>query len=498
MGINMNSVQFMKKVNDLYKFSALLGHLGWDQKTCMPAKGAEARGEMMAWLATERHSRLCAPEFKDLLSKLEKEELDNDLGVNVKEMRREYDKAIKLPSEFVARFTKARSEALVTWEQARAESDFSLFSSHLETLIALTRQKIDYLGVQNTPYDVLLDDYEMDMTVDDYDPLFVGLKSRLVPLLKEITNSEVELPKLPKEMVFCTTKQEEFCLKVSTKMGFDFEAGRMDRSTHPFCAGLWPGDTRFTTRFDEKDPFSCLYAVMHESGHGLYEQGLPKEYSFSPRGQSISLGIHESQSRLWENQIGRTTAFWKVVLPWLKGEFPNFPDWSAEVVDLLVNEVKPDYIRVEADEVTYNLHIMLRYEMEKLIFNQELPVENIPETWNQMFEDWFGIEVNNDANGCLQDIHWSMGAFGYFPTYTLGNLYAAQLLKKMSGQLGDIDMLIESGDWSKIQVWLRKNVHQKGSQSTAAELIEEITGSAPSPEPFLNYIENKYRRLYKL
>ena len=494
----MSSVEFMKRVNNLYRFSALLGHLGWDQQTFMPAKGAESRGEMMAWLAAERHSRLCDPEFGNLLSELEANDMDNDLASNVKEMRRQYNQAVKLPSDFVSQFTRARSDALIAWEQARAKSDFSLFSSHLKTLISLTRQKIEYLGVQDTPYDVLLDDYEMGMTVADYDPLFVGLKSRLVPLLQEITNSEVKLPKLPKEMLFSADEQEEFCLRVSRNMGFDFGAGRMDQSTHPFCAGIWPGDTRFTTRFDEKDPFSCLYAVMHESGHGLYEQGLPKEHSFSPRGQSVSLGIHESQSRLWENQIGRTTAFWRIALPWLKEEFPDFPDWDAKTVDLLVNEVKPDYIRVEADEVTYNLHIMLRYEMEKLIFNQELSVEKIPETWNQMFEDWFGIEVDKDSNGCLQDIHWSMGAFGYFPTYTLGNLYAAQLLETVSKQLGDIDTLVESGNWSGIQVWLRENIHQKGSQSSATELIEEITGSAPSPKPFLNYVENKYRRLYKL
>ena len=494
----MSSVEFMKRVNDLYRFSALLGHLGWDQKTFMPTKGAKSRGEMMAWLAAERHSRLCDPEFENLLSELEAPDIDNDLAFNVEEMRRQHNKAVKLPSEFVSQFTKAKSDSLIAWEQARAKSDFSLFSSHLETLISLTRQKIEYLGVQNTPYDVLLDDYEMGMKVTDYDPLFVGLKSRLIPLLQEITNSEVELPKLPREILFSADGQEKFCLRVSRKMGFDFEAGRMDRSTHPFCAGIWPGDTRFTTRFDKKAPFSCLYAVMHESGHGLYEQGLPKEHSFSPRGQSVSLGIHESQSRLWENQIGRTTAFWRIALPWFKEEFPDFPNWDAKTVDLLVNEAKPDYIRVEADEVTYNLHIMLRYEMEKLIFNQGLSVEKIPETWNQMFEDWFGIEINTDSNGCLQDIHWSMGAFGYFPTYTLGNLYAAQLLKTMSEQLGDIDTLIESGNWSEIRVWLRENIHQKGSQSSAVELIEEITGSTPSPVPFLNYVENKYRRLYKL
>ena len=284
----MSSVEFMKRVNDLYRLSALLGHLGWDQKTFMPAKGAESRGEMMAWLAAERHSRLCDPEFANLLSELETRNIDNDLVPNVKEMRRQYDKAIKLPSTFVSQFTKARSEALISWEQARAKSDFSLFSPHLETLISLTRQKIEYLGVQDTPYDVLLDDYEMGMKVIDYDPLFAGLRSKIVPLLQEITNSEVELPKLPKGMLFSVVGQEKFCLRVSREMGFDFEAGRMDRSTHPFCSGIWPGDTRFTTRFDDKAPFSCLYAVMHESGHGLYEQGLPKEHSFSPRGQSVS------------------------------------------------------------------------------------------------------------------------------------------------------------------------------------------------------------------
>ena len=287
----MSSVQFMKKVNDLYRFSALLGHLGWDQKTCMPVKGAEARGEMMAWLAAEGHSRLCDPEFGNLLSELEANDMDNDLASNVKEMRRQYNQAVKLPSDFVSQFTRASSDALIAWEQARAKSDFSLFSSHLKTLISLTRQKIEYLGVQDTPYDVLLDDYEMGMTVADYDPLFVGLKSRLVPLLQEITNSEVKLPKLPKEMPFSADEQEEFCLRVSRNMGFDFEAGRMDQSTHPFCAGIWPGDTRFTTRFDEKDPFSCLYAVMHESGHGLYEQGLPKNTHFLLEGNQLLLGF---------------------------------------------------------------------------------------------------------------------------------------------------------------------------------------------------------------
>ncbi len=490
--------QFMTQVNDLYKFQAIQGHLGWDQETIMPAKGAAARGEILAWLASQGHEKLIDPKFGELISQLENEELDNFLAANVKEMRRKYDEAVKIPTEFVAEFTKTRSEALIAWQQARKESDFSLFSSHLEKLISLTRQKIEYLGCEDTPYDVLLDEYEVGMKVSDYDPLFSELKERLVPLLSKIMQSGVEIPRLPENLIFAEKKQQKFCNEVSKAMGFDFEAGRMDISTHPFCAGLWPGDTRFTTRFDEKDPFSCLYAVMHESGHGLYEQGLPSEQSFSPAGGAVSLGVHESQSRFWENQIGRTASFWKVALPWFKKEFPECPDWDNETLDLIANEVKPDFIRVEADEITYNLHIMIRYEIEKKIFNENLPVEEIPNLWNNMMKDWFGIEVPNDSMGCLQDIHWSMGAFGYFPTYTLGNLYAAQLLEAMKQELGDIEDIISSGNWSSMLEWLRENIHSKGSVMEPSALIQSATGSPPSPEPFLNYVEGKYSKLYGL
>ncbi len=499
LGRNMgDKEEFMSRVNDLYRFEAIQGHLGWDQETIMPAKGAKARGEILAWLASQRHDRLIDSKLGELITKLEDQNHDDFFMANVREMRRKYDEAVKLPTEFVSEFTKARSEALIAWQKARSESDFSLFAPHLESMVKLTQQKVDYLGCDTTPYDVLLDEYEVGMTVEDYDPLFSGLKQRLVPLLAKIMDSNIEIPRLPEDMTFHVDGQEEFCKKVSNAMGFDFDAGRMDRSTHPFCAGLWPEDTRFTTRFDEKDPFSCLYAVMHESGHGLYEQGLPRDHSYSPVGMAVSLGVHESQSRFWENQIGRTANFWKIAMPWFKEEFPDCPDWDFETLDLVANEVKPDFIRVEADEVTYNLHIMIRYEIEKLIFNEGLQVKDIPSTWNKMMKDWFGIEVPNDSLGCLQDIHWSMGAFGYFPTYTLGNLYAAQLLQKMAEDLGDIDQIIGSGDWSNMLDWLRERIHAKGSLMTPSELIKSATGDAPNPEPFLDYVEKKYSKLYGL
>ena len=477
---------FIERVKDIHKIGAIQGHLGWDQETIMPAKGSKARSEIMSWLAKEQHSRITNSEFAKMIDTLESDNsLDDDQRANVREVRRRYDKAVKLPSEFVAEFALARSQALVAWQEARAESDFAKFKPHLAKLIAMTNEKIDYYGVKDTRYDVLLDEYEFGMKVSDYDPLFAGLKSRLVPLLHKIMEAKklTPDPTLPSQMSFPVDAQTEFCKLVSSATGFDFEAGRMDASTHPFSAGLWPGDTRFTTRFDEKDPFSCLYAVMHETGHALYEQGLDANHSFTPRGDAVSLGVHESQSRFWENQVGRTPAFWKVVLPWFKEHFPDSPDWTPEELNKIANCVEPGFIRVEADEVTYNLHIMLRYELEKKIFNDNLSVDEIPETWNQMFAEWFGIEVTEDRLGCLQDIHWSMAAFGYFPTYTLGNLYAAQLLDAMGEELGDIDAIVESGEWQPMLDWLRANIHQQGSKFTPSELIQKATGEPPTPNP---------------
>jgi carboxypeptidase Taq len=491
---------FLQRVQDIHRLGALQGHLGWDQEVLMPSKGASARGEMMAWLAGQRHQQLTDERLGELITELENASLDDDQRANVREMRRMHDQAIRLPKTFVETFAQARSEALVAWQQARTDSDFEAFKPSLEHLLALTREKINLLGVKTTPYDVLLDEYEVGMTVEDYDPLFAGLKQRLVPLLQAITKSQSTSPDpvLPETLRFPVEAQKAFCEAVSANMGFDFEAGRMDASTHPFSAGLWPGDTRFTTRFDERDPFSCLYAVMHETGHALYEQGLAHEHRFTPRGGAVSLGVHESQSRFWENQIGRTSAFWKVALPWFKDAFPDAPSWDERALNQIANRVEKGFIRVEADEVTYNLHVMIRYEIEKQLFNGDLSVDDLPAAWNGMFKDWFDIEVPEDRLGCLQDIHWSMGAFGYFPTYTLGNLYAAQLLEAMARDLGDIDTLVQSGDWTPMLDWLGPRIHQRGSQVTPSQLIEDATGSPPSPEPFLRYVEQKYGALYNL
>lgn len=498
--------EFLERVKVWQRINAIAGHLSWDQETLMPPKGAKSRGETLAWLASESHRHITDPDLERCLEELESrlesiQSDDPDLACIVIRMRRSVDQACKLPAALVIELTKTQSEAMQIWQQARAKSDFTIFAPVLGKIIDLTKQKMKYLGGESATYDILLDEYEIGMTIEDYDPLFSGLRQRLIPLLEKIVQASKAKsgPTIPTGMEFPLLAQESFCKEVSQLTGFDFEAGRMDPSTHPFSAGLWAGDTRFTTRYDLHDPFSCLYAVLHETGHALYEQGLPEEYTLTPRASAISLGIHESQSRFWENQIGRTSSFWSVVLESFKRHFPKFPsEFNAEDMNRIANHVEPSFIRVEADEVTYNLHVMLRYEVEKKIFNEDLSVDEIPKVWNELFEQWFGIEVKDDAHGSLQDVHWSMAAFGYFPTYTLGNMYAAQLFAKMDEELGSLTDIIESGDWSIILAWLREKIHQHGMMYGPSKLIEHATGCPPSPDAFLDYVETKYSRIYGL
>ena len=492
---------FLDRVHDLARIGSIQGHLGWDRETLMPRKGAAARSDVLAWLAAESHRRLVSESFGALLEAVQDEaEHDADLAATVREMTRRRDRAVLLPEAFVSEFARTRSLAQGAWQDARAASDFAAFAPHLETLLSMTKERVRLLGHEGPTYDALLDEYEIGSTMADYDPMFAELKAHLVPLLARITEATAarDVPTLPEGARFPVADQIAFCERVSRAMGFDFDAGRMDASAHPFSAGLWPGDTRFTTRFDEVDPFSCLYAVMHETGHALYEQGLPEAFQRTPRGEAISLGVHESQSRFWENQVGRTEAFWSVVGPWFHEAFPQIPVLDPATMNLIANKVEPGFIRVEADEVTYNLHIMIRYEIEKLMFEGDLSIADLPNVWNSMMREWFGLEVKEDRLGCLQDIHWSMGAFGYFPTYTLGNLYAAQLLEAMNDDLGDMDALIRGGDWSAPLAWLKARIHERGSLLLPPALIEEATGAPPTAAAFLRYIESKYSRLYGL
>ena len=493
--------ELLERLKDIDLVNQIGGLLGWDQEVLMPPKAAKLRAEQLSWVSKTGHEKLTHPRIGELLNILEQEENLNEIQKgNVRLTRDSYNKATKLPTEFVAKMAKHKSKSQISWTEARAKNDFSLFRDDLVKMVEMSRKKADYLGFQEVRYDALLDLYESGLTVSKVDPLFAELRNNVAPLVKKV----IENGKMP-EMSWVHGNnwdqegQEKLSQSISESIGFDFSAGRRDASTHPFCGGPNPDDVRWTTRYDESDPFGSLYGSMHETGHGLYEQGRPRDLDFQPAGSANGLGIHESQSRLWENQVGRSKEFCEWALPLWKKYFPKqMENVSAEDLWRSVNFVEPSLIRVEADEATYNLHIMIRYEIEKKLIAGEIEVDDLPDIWDDMYEEYLGIRAPNRTLGVLQDIHWSFGAFGYFPTYTLGNLYSAQLLTAARKNLPNHDEDMRAGNFTPLLQWMRENVHVRGSIVTPAELIEEATGHPPSPDDFVEYLREKVERLYNL
>ena len=491
--------ELLSNLKDIEMVGQIGGLLGWDQEVMMPLKAAAIRAEQLAWISKAGHEKITNPRIGELLDELEaRNDLDEIQSANIRLARDSYDKATKLPTEFVSEFAKHRSKAQFSWMEARSKDDFSIFRDDLAKTVEFTRQKADYLGYDELRYDALLDLYESGLNVSRVDPLFAGLRKNVAPLVKAV----IEQGKRP-DMRFVENNtwkqlgQEALSQKVAECIGFDFDAGRRDTSTHPFCGGPNPDDVRWTTRYCETDPFGSLYGSMHETGHGLYEQGRPRNFDFQPVGRANGLGVHESQSRLWENQVGRSLEFCEWVLPLWQENFPeNMQGVTAEDLWRAVNLVEPSLIRVEADEATYNLHIMIRYEVEKKLIAGDIEVDDLPDVWDDMYEEFLGIRAPNRTLGVLQDVHWSMGAFGYFPTYTLGNLYSAQLLAKAREDIPDHDELIRKGEFGPLLEWMRENVHKRGSVHEPATLIEEATGSPPSPDAFVEYLRDKVERLY--
>ena len=493
--------ELLERLKDIDLVNQIGGLLGWDQEVLMPPKAAKLRAEQLSWVSKTGHEKLTHPRIGELLNILEQEEnLNETQKGNIRLTRDSYNKATKLPTEFVAEMAKHKSKSQISWTEARAKNDFSLFRDDLVKMVEMSRKKADYLGFQEVRYDALLDLYESGLTVSKVDPLFAELRNNVAPLVKKV----VENGKIP-EMSWVHDNnwnkegQEKLSQSISESIGFDFSAGRRDASTHPFCGGPNPDDVRWTTRYDESDPFGSLYGSMHETGHGLYEQGRPRDLDFQPAGSANGLGIHESQSRLWENQVGRSKEFCEWALPLWKKYFPKqMENVSAEDLWRSVNFIEPSLIRVEADEATYNLHIMIRYEIEKMLIAGEIEVDDLPDIWDDMYEEYLGIRAPNRTLGVLQDIHWSFGAFGYFPTYTLGNLYSAQLLTAARKKLPNHDEDMRAGNFTPLLQWMRENVHVRGSIVTPAELIEEATGHPPSPDDFVEYLREKVERLYNL
>jgi len=502
----MDARAIYQNLESWQKETALLGSiagvLGWDQRVMMPPKAAPHRANQLAMLSGMIHQRATDPRIGEWLYQLEQSELtqpsDSVTAVNIRQWRREYDKLTKLPTELVMEFTRVTSLAEKVWEEAREESDFSLFQPHLEKIVSLVREIAERLGYEREPYDALLDEYEQGMTAQEVERLFEPLRRHTPELVAQIQSALRQPDTSILRRHYPREAQERFCRLIAERIGFDWQRGRLDPTVHPFATRLSPGDVRITTRYYEDFLNPSLFGTIHELGHALYEMGLPEEHWGTPMGASTSLGMHESQSRMWENFVGRSRAFWEYFYPIAQEHFDALRDVSLDDFVFAINAVQPSTIRVEADEVTYNLHILLRFELELALLRGELQVADLPSAWNEKFKAYMGFVPPNDAEGVLQDVHWSGGMIGYFPTYTLGNLYAAQLFEAAARDLGDLQAQFRKGAFAPLLEWLREKVHRQGQRYPAKELIERITGAPPSAEPLLNYFQRKFAPLYGL
>ena len=492
------------RVREAHLLASTASLLHWDQETMMPGPGIEHRSRQFAQIVRLGHQMATEPRIGEALAACEDDaELIGDptsvAAVNVREIRRDYDRRTRLPADLVEELARTTSLAHHEWAEARRQSDFARFRPWLEQIVELTRRKAECYGwpQDGEPWDALAEDYEPGCTAAQLDTLFEPLCRRLGALIGELTSHPTGPSDALNRLRLPVEQQEKFVRLVSEQIGFDYSRGRLDRSTHPFCTGSHAKDVRMTTRFREDYVLDALGSTMHESGHGIYEQGLPYEHAGTPMADSISLGIHESQSRMWENQVGRSRAFWTWCFPLLKQCF------GAAVASVSLNEaygaanlVKADFIRVEADEATYNLHIPVRFEIERALLSGELAVADIPGVWNQKYKAYLGLDVPDDRRGCLQDPHWASGSIGYFPTYTLGNLHAAQLYEKARTDLPDLDRHFERGEFGILKTWLNENIHVHGMRYRAAELCERVTGKPLSAEPLMRHLEDKLQPLY--
>ena len=484
-----------------------IGHaaavLGWDQQTYMPPGGAGARAMQLATLSRLAHEHFISDALQDALMKAESEVVDLDPDSDdtrlVKVTQRELLKRIKVPPKWVEEHSRITAMAHQEWEKARSEADFSIFAPHLEKILALKREYAAFFAPYDHVYDPLLDDYEPGMKAADVEPVFARLRERQVPLIQAIMESGVTVDDTPVRMAFEEQKQWDFGVEVIKAFGYDFTRGRQDKAVHPFSTGFGSGDVRITTRFDPHFLNPALFGTMHEAGHAVYEQGIDPTLERSTLEGGASLGMHESQSRMWENLVGRSKPFWTAFYPKLQNIFPaQLGQVKLDHFYSAINKVDRTFIRVDADEATYNLHVMLRFELEMALLAGDLAVNDLPQAWNDKFDAYFGIRPPDDAKGVLQDVHWSAGYIGYFPTYSLGNLIAAQLWDKIHSDIPDLEQQIELAKFSDLLAWLRENIHRHGAKYEPLELLERAVGSSLDVEPYLKYLETKFGEIYSL
>jgi len=504
----MGSSELLEKLHTIDRDSLYLGRaasvLHWDQETYLPEKGVEERSEQLALLEGIAHEKLTSPETGRLLSELGSStenpsgdeklpELERDF---LKVLRRNYDRAVKLPGDFVSAAARAEGLSQAAWVSARRDNNFSAFLPHLVKMIDFSRQRAIYWGYKDNSYDGLLDIYEKGMGVKAISEVFTPLGKRLGELLKKISSKlRPDYSFLDQE--FDVEKQAGFSRDLLKRLNFDTNRGRLDISAHPFTTTLGSDDIRITTRYLKRQVQSGIFSTIHEAGHAFYEMGFPEELRLSSLADGASMGIHESQSRLWENVIGRSRAFWEAMYPVLRSYFPGqLSAFTAEDFYRAINLVEPSLIRIEADEVTYSLHIIVRFEIERELFHGKLDPAKLPDFWREKMKELLGVQPETDADGVLQDVHWSMGSFGYFPSYALGNLYGLQFWEKLRSEIPDAELQIAQGNFAPIRDWLKETIYIWGCRKDPSELLKTVTGKSLSAEPFLDYVESKYAGIY--
>lgn len=500
--MNQHYQNLVQKLEEIAHLNGVMSTLGWDQEVMMPAGAGEARAKQMAALAGVIHERMTDPALGDCLNEL-KEKNSDRLGeverCNIREALHSYELETKVPKRLVQELAELSSRGQGIWVMARKENKFSDFAPVLKRFLALKTEWAQRVSPDLNPYDANIDLFERGTTMDMITPIFERLKQELIPLIEAIQNHPQQPDTSFLQGRFALDKQEALARKISQDIGFNIQQGRIDVSVHPFCGGSHPTDVRITTRYKDSDFIESLYSVIHETGHALYEQGRPHELGDVPASESLTMGIHESQSLFWERMVAQGKPFCSHYFDTIRATFPdNLQSANVDSFYRAINTCKPGFIRVEADEVTYPLHVILRYEIEKGLFDDSMRVEDLPAIWNELMRKYLGITPPTDTLGVLQDSHWSGGAFGYFPSYTLGAIYACQFYTVLLSEQPEMEMNIATGNFAPIKRWLNEKIHRQGRLYTPQELVQRVTGEVLSPDHFIDYLTTKYSEIYQL
>lgn len=499
MGENFHTKleEFKEYLTKIEYLNSATSVLSWDMMVNIPKKGKPYRSEVLGYLSSESYKLQTSDEMKAFIDYfISRENLDDITKGMIDNAKKNFDQTKKIPEDRYREYVILASNSFAYWEEAREKSDFSIFKPYLEKIIKFNEEFLEYWGYEGNKYNTLLDHYEPGITVEKLDKVFEELKSAIVCLLNKVKSSKLNVNTNFFYKHFTKEEQEAFGLYIAEKLGYDLQAGRLDVSAHPFTTTFDNKDVRITTRYDENEFRGALFSTIHESGHAIYEQNIPDELKGTGLATGVSMGVHESQSRFYENILGRSKEFWKYFYNEAQKRFRQFQDVSLEEFYKAINVIKPSLIRTEADELTYSLHIIIRYEIEKDLINGKITVDELPQIWNDKYKEYLGVEPKNDAEGVLQDMHWSDGSFGYFPSYALGNLYGAQFLSKMLEDIPNYYNLVENGEFNIIRDWLKENIHKYGSIYKPSEIIKKVTGEELSAKYFIDYLNNKFSKIY--